>query len=203
MRSSPAAAPSQYGWVSGVGTGTALLRPAIGILLGGQSADSDQRVGTGTPNSASSSCEHAIRPLRSAAVAWHSPSAASAITDGGSALGSSLVVRWWNRVPGVGTTLLGDRAFTATPDAYSSAASPVLNRSMAALHMPYTVPPRNARSAGGSAGCRAAREEMFRIQPWPRSLIPGATSWARWVGAVTWTSNISANRRGVNSWIGV
>jgi hypothetical protein len=31
MRNSPAAAPSQYGWVSGVGFGT--KPPAIGVLL--------------------------------------------------------------------------------------------------------------------------------------------------------------------------
>ena len=45
--------------------------------------------------------------------ALHSIRAASAKTAGGSASGSSSVVRWWKIVPGVGTTLLGDSAFTA------------------------------------------------------------------------------------------
>jgi hypothetical protein len=57
-------------------------------------------------------------------------------------------VRWWKIVPGVGTTLVGASALTAMLSSYSSAARPVENRSSAALHIPYTVPPRGARSAG-------------------------------------------------------
>src|SRR5215469_6884286 len=95
--------------------------------------------------------------------------AASAMTDGGSELGSPSVVRWWKTVPGVGTTLVGDSALTAMLSGYSSAASPVENRSIAALHIPYTVPPRPANWPGGIVGCRAAPDEMLRIQPPPRA----------------------------------
>jgi hypothetical protein len=123
---------------------------------------------------------------------WHSSSAASAITAGGSARGSSSLVRWWKIVPGVGTTLVGARALTAMLSSYSSAARPVENRSSAALHIPYTVPPRPPQPSGGMAGWRAATEEMFRIQPAPRARMPGSTSVARWNGASTWTANMSA-----------
>jgi hypothetical protein len=129
---------------------------------------------------------------------WHSSSAASAITAGGSAAGSSGVVRWWKTVPGVGTTRVGDSALTAMLSRYSSAARPVENRSSAALHIPYTVPPRRARLEV-TAGWRAATEEMFRIQPVPRARMPGRTSVARWNGASTWTANMSAYRFAVNS----
>jgi hypothetical protein len=122
---------------------------------------------------------------------WHSSSAASAITAGGSARGSSSLVRWWKIVPGVGTTLVGARALTAMLSSYSSAARPVENRSSAALHIPYTVAPSGARSAG-TAECRAATEEMFRIQPAPRARMPGSRSVASWNGASTWTANMSA-----------
>ncbi len=50
---------------------------------------------------------------------------------------------------------------------------------MAALHMPYTVPPRPANGPGGMVGCRAAMEEMFRIQPAACARMPGRTSFAR------------------------
>src|SRR5215472_6000191 len=103
-------------------------------------------------------------------------SAASAITDGGSEFASPSVVRWWNTVPGVGTTLVGDNALTAMLSGYNSAARPVEKRSIAALHIPYTVPPRPPQALGGMAGWRAAMEEMFRIQPAPRSRRPGRTS---------------------------
>src|ERR1700729_4476327 len=93
---------------------------------------------------------------------WHSISAASAITEDGSAFGSSSEVRWWKIVPGVGTTRVGASELTAMLSAYSSAASPVENRSSAALHMPYTVEPI-ANRPGGTDGCRAATEEMFSI----------------------------------------
>jgi hypothetical protein len=122
---------------------------------------------------------------------WHSSSAASAITAGGSARGSSWLVRWWKIVPGVGTTLVGASALTAMLSSYSSAARPVENRSSAALHIPYTVAPSSARLAG-TAGWRAATEEMFKIQPAPRARMPGSTSVASWNGASTWTANMSA-----------
>ena len=95
-------------------------------------------------------------------------------------------------MPGVGTTLVGDNALTAMLSWYSSAARPVENRSSAALHIPYTVPPRPPQLSGGIAGCRAATEEMFTIQPAPRVRIPGRTSVARWNGASTCTANMSA-----------
>jgi len=101
-------------------------------------------------------------------------------------------------VPGVGTTRVGDSALTAMLSSYSSAARPVENRSSAALHIPYTVPPRRARLEP-SAGWRAATEEMFKIQPVPRARMPGSTSVARWNGASTWTANMSAYRFAVNS----
>ena len=82
---------------------------------------------------------------------------------------------------------------------YSSAARPVENRSSAALHIPYTVPPRSVEV---TAGWRAAPEEMFKIQPAPRARRPGRTSVARWNGASTWTANISAYRFAVNSGTG-
>jgi hypothetical protein len=78
---------------------------------------------------------------------------------------------------------------------YSSAARPVENRSSAALHIPYTVPPRSVEV---TAGWRAAPEDMFRIQPAPRARRPGRTSVARWNGASTWTANMSAYRFAVN-----
>jgi hypothetical protein len=102
-------------------------------------------------------------------------------------------------VPGVGTTRLGDSALTAMLSSYSSAARPVENRSSAALHIPYTVPPRRVEV---TAGWRAATEEMFRIQPAPRARRPGSTSVARWNGASTWTANMSAYRFAVNSGTG-
>ena len=123
---------------------------------------------------------------------WHNSSAASAITAGGSDRGSPSVVRWWKIVPGVGTTFVGASALTATLSSYSSAARPVENRSSAALHIPYTVPPRTARLVGGIAGWRAAAEDTLRIQPAPCPRMPGSTSVARWNGASTWTANISA-----------
>ncbi len=70
---------------------------------------------------------------------------------------------------------------------------------MAALHIPYTVPPRPANGPAAMAGCRAAMEEMLRIQPAPCARMPGRTSVARWNGASTWTANISAYRFGVKS----
>ena len=83
---------------------------------------------------------------------WHSSSAASAITAGGSDLGSPSLVRWWKIVPGVGTTRVGDSALTAMLSGYSSAARPLENRSSAALHIPYTVPPRPPQASGGMTG---------------------------------------------------
>ena len=135
-----------------------------------------------------------IRPVRLRGSRWQSVSAASAITEGGSLSGLSALVRPWNRVPGVGTTRFGDSALTVMLSAYSSAARPVENRSSAALHMPYTVPPRLAQPDGGIAGCRAAIEEMFRIQPAPWARMAGSTSWASSNGAATWTSNIRSKR---------
>jgi hypothetical protein len=44
---------------------------------------------------------------------------------------------------------------------------------------------------------------MFTIQPRPFARIPGTTSWARWNGPSTWTSNMSWKRRAVNSVTGV
>src|SRR5215469_16147115 len=82
---------------------------------------------------------------------------------------------------------------------YNSAARPVEKRSMAALHIPYTVPPRPANGPGGMVGCRAAPEEMLRIQPPPCARMPGSTSWARWNDASTCTENISAYRLWVKS----
>ena len=55
-------------------------------------------------------------------------------------------------MPGVGTTLEGDSALTAMLSWYSSAARPLENRSSAALHIPYTVPPRPPQASGGMAG---------------------------------------------------
>src|SRR5215469_2988264 len=118
------------------------------------------------------------------------------MTAGGSAFSSPAVVSLWKIVPGVGTTFVGDSAFTAMLSAYNSAAKPVDNRSIAALHIPYTVPPRVAQPDGGSCGCLAAAEEMFRIQPRPRSRIAGSTRVARWNAASTWTANMSSYRRG-------
>src|SRR5215469_8948938 len=101
------------------------------------------------------------------------------MTEAGSELAAPSVVRWWKIVPGVGTTLVGDSAFTAMLSGYTSAASPVENRSIAALHIPYTVPPRPANGPGGIVGCTAAIEEMLSIQHAPRSRMPGSTSCAR------------------------
>jgi hypothetical protein len=50
-----------------------------------------------------------ILPVRVLGSALHSWSAASAVTDAGSASGLSHVVRWWKTVPGVGTTQRVDR----------------------------------------------------------------------------------------------
>jgi hypothetical protein len=83
---------------------------------------------------------------------WHSSSAASAITAAGSDRGSPSLVRWWKIVPGVGTTWVGDSALTAMLSWYTSAARPLENRSSAALHIPYTVPPRPPHASGGTAG---------------------------------------------------
>ena len=80
-------------------------------------------------------------------------------------------------MPGVGTTLVGDSAFTAMLSAYSSAARPVENRSIAALHMPYTVPPRPANGPGGivrmQGGDRGDVEDPAARR---RSRMPGRTS---------------------------
>src|SRR6266487_334909 len=92
--------------------------------------------------------------------------------------------------PGVGTRPEGDRQLTAMPSAYTSDASPDEKRSMAALHMPYTVEPGRAVK-GGPDGWLAARDEMFRIQPHWRSRMPGSIRCASSNGARTCTSNMT------------
>src|SRR5437764_13049468 len=97
--------------------------------------------------------------------------------------------------PGVATTREGDRQLTAMPSSYTSAASPLVNRSRAALHMPYMVPPRLAMAGyGGPFGWNDDLDEMFRIHPRRRARIPGSTMPASSNGARTRPPDSSSPR---------
>jgi hypothetical protein len=74
------------------------------------------------------------------------------MTAGGSALGSPSVVRWWNSLPGVGTTQDRGPRVDRDPGRVDLRRRPGAEPLGAALHIPYTVPaPLAAHSADGSA----------------------------------------------------
>jgi hypothetical protein len=78
-----------------------------------------------------------MRPVRSAGSPEQSHRATSAKSSAFSIIASGTPrVRPWCSTPGVPTSPLGDSTLTAIPDAWTSAASPVVKRSRAALHMP-------------------------------------------------------------------
>ena len=78
-----------------------------------------------------------MRPVNVAGSPLTKANEASAMTSTGSAMSSRPggMSRWWT-TPGVATTPAGDSTLTAMPLSNSSAASPVVKRSKAALHMP-------------------------------------------------------------------
>ena len=91
--------------------------------------------------------------------------------------------------------------FTPTPLPYTSCAKPVVKRSKAALHMPYTVPP--CPPGAFACGWMAAWEEMFRIQPAPRSSMDGRHSCASSNGPHTCTSSMMRKRFSEKSFTGM
>src|SRR6266568_8342935 len=106
-----------------------------------------------------------MRPVTVPGGALHSTRAASAMALSGSTGALSGVCGETTATPGVMTSPDVPRALTLTPKVYSSAARPVVNRSSAALHIPYGTQPSLAQSGyGGPFGWRACLEVMFSTQ---------------------------------------